>query len=160
MAKPIRTLVVSGDAPGRAAATLALRAVAGVELLAPVGDGAEALRRVARRSPDLVLVEFLLPGRSGLQIGAALKRRRLGPRVVLVSLGGGEAWDAAAREFGIDAVVRRQDLAAEMPRLLARLFPERRTHVHGPDPAEEDSRVVASRAPARESRELSRAEGR
>ena len=148
MPKPIRILVVSGDAPGRAAASLALRAIAGVDLLSPVADGAEAIRRVARRDPDIVLVDFLLPGRSGLQIGAALKRRRFAPRVVLVCLGGGPAWEHAAREFGIDAVVRREDLASEMPDLLARLFPARL------------SRAGARRATAREEPDLSRAAGR
>jgi len=160
LAKPIRILVVSGDAPGRAAATLALRAIAGVELLAPVADGAEAIRRVARRDPDLVLVDFLLPGRSGLQIGAALRRRRIAPKVVLVCLGGGEAWAAAAREFGIDAVLRRQDLVDELPDLLARLFPGRLPRPVDPDPDESASRTGAPLAPAREASEITRAAGR
>lgn len=151
---------MSGDAPGRDAASIALRSVAGVEMLVPASDGAEAIRRVARRGPDLVLVDFLLPGRSGLQIGALLKRRRFAPRVVLVSLGGGEAWGAAAREFGIDAVVRRDDLAAELPALVERLFPVRpsRPPHHGRGGG--DSRAGAREAPARESAELSRAAGR
>ncbi|MFM7141064.1 MAG: response regulator [Alphaproteobacteria bacterium] len=162
MTKPIRILVVSGDAPGRDAATIALRPVAGVEVLSPVADGAEAMRRVARRDPDLVLVDFLLPGRSGLQVGAMLKRRRFGPKVVLVSLGGGEAWAAAAREFGIDAVVRRDEMTARLPALLESLFPGRlRRRVDlAPERVGRDSPVDGQRAPTGESPELSRAAGR
>jgi DNA-binding NarL/FixJ family response regulator len=79
----------------------------------------------ARRRPDLVLMDLLLPGRSGLQIGAALKRRPSAPKVVLVSLGNGSVYARETREFGIDGVVGRSDLAAEMPALLDKLFPGR-----------------------------------
>jgi DNA-binding NarL/FixJ family response regulator len=123
--KPIRILVVATDPNARAAEVNALRALPDVELLGPASGGADAMRRVSRHHPDLVLMDLLMPRRSGLQVGATLKRRAGGPRVVLVSLGSGAEFARAAHEFGIDAVVRRDDIPGKLPSLIERLFPER-----------------------------------
>jgi DNA-binding NarL/FixJ family response regulator len=148
--KPIRVLVVASDPADRAAEADAVRAMPGVRLVGAASGGTEALRQSARRRPDVVLMDLLMPRASGLQVGARLKRRIGAPRVVLVSLGGEPGFSQAAREFGIDAVVPRHELPAALPPLLSRLFPppgaapvtdrETRTQAGGATAAERRSR--------------------
>lgn len=122
MKPTIRILVVSADAETRETRVKALRALPRVEVLV-AASATEAVRRVNRRQPDLVIMDLLLPGRSGLEVGAALRRRPGGPRVVLVSLGGdGRSYGEDTRDLGIDAVIRRDRLGSELPPLIARLF--------------------------------------
>jgi DNA-binding response OmpR family regulator len=52
-----------------------------------VGDGEEALRRVAREPPDLVVLDLTLPGIDGLEVCRRLRARRPVPVVMLTALG-------------------------------------------------------------------------
>jgi DNA-binding NarL/FixJ family response regulator len=123
--RPIRVLIVEADPAERAADAALVREIPGVEIVGTAGDSTRAIRQTSRRQPDVVLMDLMMPRRSGLQVGALLKRRPGPPRVVLVSLGDVPAYAEAAREFGIDAVVARGNLDRDLPDLLSRLFPGR-----------------------------------
>ena len=44
-------------------------------------DGNEGLRKAIDTRPDLIVLDLMLPGRTGLEIVSELRRRRLGWRV-------------------------------------------------------------------------------
>jgi CheY-like chemotaxis protein len=48
-------------------------------------DGDDALRRIAHRRPDLVLLDVTLPGRDGIEVAASIAQLDAPPVVVLVS---------------------------------------------------------------------------
>ena len=48
-------------------------------------DGEDALRRIAHRRPDLVLLDVALPGRDGIEVAASISQLEAPPVVVLVS---------------------------------------------------------------------------
>ena len=48
-------------------------------------DGASAIRQAAVLSPDFVLLDVMLPDRSGVDVARELAAERGGPRVVLTS---------------------------------------------------------------------------
>ncbi|MEJ2855224.1 MULTISPECIES: response regulator transcription factor [unclassified Saccharothrix] len=52
-----------------------------------VGDGEQALRRVAEREPDLVVLDLMLPGIDGLEVCRRLRQRSAVPVVMLTALG-------------------------------------------------------------------------
>jgi DNA-binding NarL/FixJ family response regulator len=57
----------------------------GFTVVGEAGDAASALRAAERLQPDVVLLDVVLPDRSGLCVAAELAKTRTPPRVVLTS---------------------------------------------------------------------------
>jgi two-component system LytT family response regulator len=76
----IRTLIVDDEAFARERLRELLSAVAGVEVAGEAANGEEALERIARLQPDLVLLDIQMPGPNGLEVAASLPRPR--PRII------------------------------------------------------------------------------
>lgn len=80
----MRILVVD-DHPSFRRLASRLLIEAGFAVVGEAGDGESALREAARLRPDAVLLDVVLPDRSGLAVAAELARTRQAPRVVLIS---------------------------------------------------------------------------
>ena len=65
-------------------------------------DGEEALRRVADFRPDIVLLDLILPGLSGIETLQRIKGLRRATRVIVVS--GTEDAEIARRALALGAV--------------------------------------------------------
>ena len=84
---------------------LLMAALAGTEefeVVASVGDGAEAARLMAEKQPDLVVMDMILPGLDGLGLLdqlSAMKEKR--PEVIVLSQFMSERIIAAAMEHGV-----------------------------------------------------------
>ena len=84
MVGPIRILLVEDNQVFREALELLLGMRADVEVVASVGDGAEAVAAVERYAPNVVLMDYRLPGMDGVQATAALRASH--PEVAVVCL--------------------------------------------------------------------------
>jgi DNA-binding response OmpR family regulator len=71
-----------------------------------VHDGPEALRRILEQPPDLVVLDLMLPGMSGLEVCRRLRERWPVPVVMLTALGD-ETDRLAGFEFGADDYVTK-----------------------------------------------------
>jgi DNA-binding NarL/FixJ family response regulator len=80
----VRVVVVDDHASFRGLARRLL-AEAGYEVVGEASDGEGALREVERLRPELVLLDVMLPDRSGLTVARDLARREAAPRVILIS---------------------------------------------------------------------------
>ena len=74
MARPVRILLVEDNQVFRDALQLLLGMRADIEVVAAVADGSEALPAAEQHRPDVVLMDYRLPGMDGVQATAALKR--------------------------------------------------------------------------------------
>ncbi len=87
-------------------------------------DGATAMRRIDNESPDLVVLDLMLPLMDGWAILAELHRRPTAPRVVVCSARGSTVEQARAHEMGaVDYIVKPfsvDELLASVQRALAR----------------------------------------
>jgi DNA-binding NarL/FixJ family response regulator len=89
---PIRILLVEDNAVFREALELLLGLSDEVEVVASVGDGGEAASACREHAPDVVLMDYRLPGLDGVQATSAV--RETSPEVAVVCLTG----EANARE--------------------------------------------------------------
>lgn len=87
-------------------------------------SGEEALRRVPELAPDLVLMDWTMPGLSGLEAARRLKAQPEAPRVVIVSIHNHPGFRAACLRNGADGyVVKDQFMETALP-VIAGLFPD------------------------------------
>ncbi|MDX6276234.1 MAG: hypothetical protein QOJ72_362 [Nocardioidaceae bacterium] len=81
---PLRVVLVDDDRRFRAAACRALEAE-GVEVLAEVSSGKDALATVEDCYPDAVLVDVRMPGVDGVEVARRLRGKVGGTVVILIS---------------------------------------------------------------------------
>ena len=90
-----------------------------VQVVAVLGDGEQGLRAVAELAPDIVFLDMVMPGLSGMQVAAQLQRRQAPVRVVMVSLRDGESHRARVAALGVERFVCKNDLFDELPSILS-----------------------------------------
>jgi FixJ family two-component response regulator len=98
--KPPIVAVVDDEEDVRHSLQRLLRA-AGFEVLA-YGSGTEFLRHVTDSSPDCVVLDMHMPRLTGLDVQAALRERRLGVPVVILTGNETTEMRAAAFAAGVD----------------------------------------------------------
>jgi DNA-binding NarL/FixJ family response regulator len=82
-----------------------LESEGGFAVVGEVVDGRDVLAAVERLRPDVLVLDLMMPGLSGLEVLKALAPRRLPTRVVVLSMHAGEAYVAAALQYGALASV-------------------------------------------------------
>src|SRR2546423_1844219 len=93
------------------------------------GDGAEALERIGRRAPDLVLLDLMLPRISGLELCRQLRARPETARlpILVLTAKGSEVDRVVGLEMGADDYVVKpfspRELIARIKALLRRVNP-------------------------------------
>ena len=80
----VRVVLVEDNDAFREALELMLGMRDEVEVVAALADGAEALDAVLEHHPDVVLVDYRMPGLDGVQVTHALRARL--PQVAVVAL--------------------------------------------------------------------------
>jgi two-component system, NarL family, response regulator DesR len=94
---PVRVVLVEDNAVFREALELLLGLRSDVEVAAAVGDGTQAVAAVREHGPDVVLMDYRLPGLDGVQATAAIHEASPGVAVVILTA------SVAPREF--DALI-------------------------------------------------------
>jgi DNA-binding NarL/FixJ family response regulator len=84
MGRPIRILLVEDNQVFREALELLLGMRADLEVVASVGDGSEVVAAVERFKPQVVLMDYRLPGMDGVQATVAVREAH--PDVAVVCL--------------------------------------------------------------------------
>jgi DNA-binding LytR/AlgR family response regulator len=99
MNRPWRALIADDEPLGRRRLVLALEHVSGVELVGEAGDGESLLSLARAHDPDIVLLDVVMPGLTGLEVAEALGGES---RRALVFVTAHEAF--ARRAFDVEAV--------------------------------------------------------
>lgn len=105
-------------------------------------DGREAMRLVRKESPDLVLLDLMLPMMSGLDVCRSLRAESSVP-IIIVTAKDGEADKVAGLELGADDYVTKPFSARE---LVARIRAVLRRGAEGEEPS---SDAVLAAGPVR-----------
>ncbi|WP_372592239.1 phosphate regulon transcriptional regulator PhoB [Guyparkeria sp.] len=147
-------LIVEDEKPIREMVAFALGR-AGYELL-EAGDIVEAYEQISHKLPDLVLLDWMLPGASGIEFARRLKRDELTRDVPIVMLTarGEEEDKVSGLEAGADDYVTKpfspRELLARIKAVLRRTSPETESPVldiAGLKLDQESYRVTAAEEP-------------
>lgn len=101
--KGFKVLVVDDDSEVRAAIDQALQAEGA--LTQTCGDGNTAVRIVETDPPDLVVLDMMLPKRSGFLVLEKIKRFDSPPRVIMVTANEGRRHQQYAEALGVDGYI-------------------------------------------------------
>ncbi|HYO26930.1 MAG TPA: response regulator [Azonexus sp.] len=94
--------------------------------VAVANDGDEALAKVASFNPDLILLDVMMPKKSGFEVCEALRAdpQRAGLQIVMLTAKGRDTEVAKGLALGADAYVTKpfstKDLVAKVKAMLAR----------------------------------------
>jgi len=97
--------------------------------VAAVGDGRDALTSVAANPPDLVLLDLMLPGLSGLDVLRTIRRDHNMP-VIILTAKDAEADKVLGLELGADDYVTKPFGLAELMARIRRLLRSSRARRH------------------------------
>jgi DNA-binding NarL/FixJ family response regulator len=100
--RQMKVLVVDDSTTVRQRIVTLVREIAGIELVAEARNVAGALDMFERITPDLVILDLNLPGRSGIELLPILKTRVAPLVVVVLTNHAGNEYARRCRELGAD----------------------------------------------------------
>jgi DNA-binding NarL/FixJ family response regulator len=107
VAEPIRIVLVEDNKVFREALELLLELRADIEVVAAVGDGTEAVSACKAYEPNVMLIDYRLPGLDGVQATRAVLDSCPGVAVVCLTASANSAEMDALREAGAVAVLTK-----------------------------------------------------
>lgn len=105
----IRVLLVDDQSGVRAGLKMALSLETDIDIVGEAANGAQALAETALRSPDVVVLDYEMPGMDGPAVIAALKRTGWQGAVVMLSLHDDATHRANASNAGAYAFVSKSE---------------------------------------------------
>ena len=85
-------------------------------------SGAEALVSIAQCTPDLVILDLVMPGMNGLEVTRRIKAMQDAPRVLILTLNEHFFYGVAARRAGADGFLTKSKMDEQLLPLIHRLF--------------------------------------
>jgi DNA-binding NarL/FixJ family response regulator len=131
----IRVYIVDDNTLFLVAASRFLADFCGAEVIGVAQSGQEALRRIVELRPDVVLLDYNMPGMSGLEAAARIKNEKNSPAVVIVSLNASAEMRERAMLAGCDGFVSKIEFTAEIPPLIEVLAARQRGALGADDQA-------------------------
>lgn len=86
MNRPVRIFLVEDHGLVRAGIRALLEKIEGVEIAGDAAEGRQALERIDRHHPDIVLMDISMPGLNGLQAAEQILKRHPRIRIVFLSM--------------------------------------------------------------------------
>jgi len=114
MAETLRIIVADDHPIFRAGLRQVLAGDRQIEVLAEVADGAEALREIRARKPQIAVLDFDLPQRNGLNIAHELHCERNATQVVILTAHREETLFEEALAIGVRGYLLKDNAATDL----------------------------------------------
>ena len=117
---PISTLIVDDQEDIRLLLRVLINAAPELELTGEAATGEEALERIDELHPEVIVLDQMMPGMTGVEVARELSRRATRPWCVLCSAHLDDRVRSEADAAGIDRCISKFDVV-EIPRIIQEL---------------------------------------
>jgi DNA-binding NarL/FixJ family response regulator len=119
---PIRILLVDDNLNFLEAIARFLATQPGIEVVGWARSGHDALQQVQRLKPDLVLLDLVMPGMTGMDAAQQIKAQPDAPCVILLTLYDDLPYRVAAADAPVDGFLSKVDVGTQLLPLIDHLF--------------------------------------
>ncbi len=117
----LKILLVDDNATFLASVRKVLAMFSKTEVVAEARDGAQALEAAQRLQPDLVLLDIVMPGMSGLDVAKIMARWPKPPKILFLSLHDNIFYRAAVSDLGALGLIGKANFMIELLPVIAQL---------------------------------------
>jgi DNA-binding NarL/FixJ family response regulator len=118
----VRVLLADDNPAFTRAAKSFLNSQPNLEVVASAASAVEAMDLVATLKPDLILMDVVMPGMSGLDATRLIKQGVDAPKIIILTLHKAVAYRIKADAVGADGFITKDNLVTELPPLIGSLF--------------------------------------
>ncbi|KAF0109020.1 MAG: signal transduction response regulator LuxR family [Anaerolineaceae bacterium] len=93
-----------------------------LQVVGEAGDGSEALRLAEGLRPDILIVDVMMPGLSGLEVAQQVRRRWPKVKVIVLSMYDSEAYVVEALQAGASAYVLKKATSSDLVHAVRRVI--------------------------------------
>ncbi|OIN92549.1 MAG: hypothetical protein AUJ20_07345 [Comamonadaceae bacterium CG1_02_60_18] len=90
-------------------------------IVAEAHNGAQALALAQQHQPDLVLLDIVMPGMSGLEVAKTLQTWPNPPKVLFLTLHDNDSYRSAAKALGALGLVGKANFVSELLPIITQL---------------------------------------
>jgi len=117
----LQIMLVDDNLTFMASVKKTLKLVPNTQVVAEAHNGQEALELAQRLQPDLMLLDIVMPGLTGLEVARTMQGWSHSPRVLFLSMHDNESYRVAAQSLGALGLVGKANFVAELLPIIAGL---------------------------------------
>ena len=102
---PVRVLIADNNPDFLSALSQYVRSIPGVELVGEAVDGEDAIKKAESSYPDLIILDIIMPKKSGIEALSAIKDRFPDVTVVMISINEGQSYRKLAEVYRVDKYI-------------------------------------------------------
>jgi pilus assembly protein CpaE len=103
--QPIRVLIADNNPDFLNALAQYIRSIPGVELVGEAVDGEDAIKKAEQTYPDLIILDIIMPKKSGIEALSTIKDKFPDVTVVMISINEGQSYRKLAEVYRVDKYI-------------------------------------------------------
>jgi DNA-binding NarL/FixJ family response regulator len=103
--QPIRVLIADNNPDFLNALAQYIRSIPGVELVGEAIDGEDAIKKAEATYPDLIILDIIMPKKSGIEALSTIKDKFPDVTVVMISINEGQSYRKLAEVYRVDKYI-------------------------------------------------------
>jgi pilus assembly protein CpaE len=101
----VRVLIADNNPDFLGALAQYIKSIPGVDLVGEAVDGEDAIKKAEATYPDLVILDIIMPKKSGIEALSAIKDRLPDVTVVMISINEGQSYRKLAEVYRVDKYI-------------------------------------------------------
>lgn len=119
----LTVLLVDDNATFLATVNKTLGLLPHVQVVGQALNGAQALAMAQQLHPDLMLLDIVMPGMTGLEVAQTMQTCLRAPKVVFLTMHDNDAYRAEAKKLGALGLVGKANFVADLLPIILSLSP-------------------------------------